>query len=296
MGLDGNELWHHDVPSVPGGPAHFNTGGIILWQAGHFTDRRKLDVLLTIRRSMMHTEVTMLLSGEDGREIWLRERQIENRGVGGTPFAIADCDGDGLDDAVLLHPNIYYILKGNTGENLLARVVPYWGLPVAGDFRNDGTKTIFFGTCRSAMTAVLDTKGETLWSDAVDSSPRTMPAFGDFTGSGRMEAVGLGYLDGIRCYDAASGKVLWRMPMPDGNVTDTPASGDIDSDGRDEALFVIGKTLYCLGTDKEGKQGVVKWKLDLPVTVGPPVIADVDGSGLASIVLIGSDGNVYCVK
>jgi hypothetical protein len=31
-------------------------GGIILWQAGHLTGRRTQDVLVTIRRSMMHSE------------------------------------------------------------------------------------------------------------------------------------------------------------------------------------------------------------------------------------------------
>ena len=271
----------------------------ILWQAGHFTSKDKMDVLLTVRRSIMHSEETALLSGEDGRQIWHRGRQIHNRGVGGTPFAIADCDGDGLDDIISLHPNIYYILKGATGKNLLARETLYWGLPVAGDFRNDGTVTVFFGTTRAAATALLaidNANGKRLWADAIGKGPRTIPAFGDFTGNGRMEAIGLGYPDGVRCYDTAAGKVLWRMPMPADGVSDTPASGDIDSDGRDEALFVRGKTLYCIGTDKAGKRGVVKWKLDFPSAVSAPIVADADGDGLADIIVTGVNGCVYCVK
>ena len=299
MGFDGKELWHHDVPRVRAGPPRWNTGGLILWQVGHFTDKNRMDVLLTVRRSLMGSEETMLLSGKDGSQLWRRDR-VHNRSLGGIPFALADCNGDGLDDVIGLNPNVFHFLQGSTGEDLLVDEICYWGVAVAGDFLNNGTTTTFFGTTRGAATGVLTTNdagGVWVWCEEFDTSPRTMPAFGDFTGSGRMQAVGIGYRDGIRCYDTATGNVLWRMPMPaKGRVTDTPASGDVDSDGRDEALFVIGKTLHCLGTDKEGKQGVVKWKLDLPVAVGAPVIADADGDGLAEILVTGADGFVYCVK
>ena len=142
--LSGQALWHHDFPDIPGTAPVWNTGGIILWQTGHFSDQRQQDVLVTIRRSMMHSEETALLSGKDGRELWHRNRQISQRGVGGTPFAVADYDGDGLDDLASLHPSILYLLKGSTGVDLLAKdatwkEVPaqpvYWGQPIAGDFR-----------------------------------------------------------------------------------------------------------------------------------------------------------------
>jgi hypothetical protein len=50
----------------------------------------------------MHSEETFLLSGQDGEELWHRTRQLtrHSRAVGGTPFAIGDYDGDGLDDIV----------------------------------------------------------------------------------------------------------------------------------------------------------------------------------------------------
>ncbi len=110
-----------------------------------------------------------------------------------------------------------------------------------------------------------------------------------------MEAIGIGYPDGIRCYDTATGRINWRMPVPEqGGVVGT-ASADIDSDGRDEALFVIGNTLYCIGSGKDDKKGMKEWQLSLPSDVGPPTIADVDDDGLAEILLAGSDGYVYCV-
>ena len=74
------------------------------------------------------------------------------------------------------------------------------------------------------------------------------------------------------------------------------ASADIDSDGRDEALFVMADSLYCIGSRADGKSGAMEWQLSLPCSVGPPTIADVDGDGLVEILLAGTDGYVYCVR
>ncbi|MCC6442867.1 MAG: hypothetical protein IT210_05345 [Armatimonadetes bacterium] len=301
--LDGRPLWHHDFTALPGGPPVWNTGGIILWQTSHFTHPKRRDVLVTVRRSMMHSEETLLLSGKDGKALWRRDRQISSRGVGGTPFAIADFDGDGLDDIASFHPSLFYILKGATGKDIIARdavwePVPakpvYWGLPVAGDFEGAGKPSVFFATTRSSMTGLIRPDGSLAWWDALDKSPASWPAFGDFSGSGRVEAIGVGYEDGIRCYDTATGKPLWRMPSPiPGNPTGS-ASADIDSDGRDEALFTSGHTLYCFGT--RNRKGKILWQLDLPAPVGPPAIADTEGRGEASILLSGGDGYVYCIR
>jgi len=83
-----------------------------------------MDVLVTVRRSMMHSEETALLSGKNGREIWRQRRQAnetQNRGVGGTPFALADFDGDGLDDIASFYPSLHYQLSGASGKNLLMK-------------------------------------------------------------------------------------------------------------------------------------------------------------------------------
>src|SRR6185503_15537825 len=95
--LNNHEIWHHDFANIPGSMPVWNVGGVVFWQTGYFTNARSQDVLVTYRRSMMHSEETLLLAGADGQEIWHRNRQISSRGVGGTPFAVADFDGDGLD-------------------------------------------------------------------------------------------------------------------------------------------------------------------------------------------------------
>ena len=181
-------------------------------------------------------------------------------------------------------------------ENVPAQPV-FWGQAIAGDFEGSGKKSILFATRRASMTGLVQTDGSLIWWDAVDISPKSLPAIGCFDGDGKLQAIGIGFPDNeVRCYDTASGKVKWRMPVPDqGYVTDT-ATADINSDGRDEAVFTIGRTLYCVGTSPDGATGVLLWKIDLPSSIGPPVIADAGGEGRASVLVAGSDGYVYCIE
>ncbi|MBM3497908.1 MAG: hypothetical protein FJX74_04475 [Armatimonadetes bacterium] len=304
LGGQSPEVWHHDFPGIAGHAPVWNMGGLILWQVGHFTDSARMDVLFTVRRSMMHSEESGVLLGLDGRELWRRARQIENRGVGGTPFAIADFDGDGLEDAASLHPSLFYILRGATGEDLIAQPALwpevrgshiYWGLPIAGEFEAAGGMDVFFATTRASLTGLVRADGSLAWWDAPDVSPNALPAIGDVDGDGRLEALGIGYPDGARCYDAATGEVKWALGGFAPGTSAGTASADIDSDGRDEALVTIGTTLYCLGADETGTAGRMEWKLDLPATIGPPTVADLTGNGQASVLLQGADGYVYCI-
>ena len=57
--LSGEEIWHHDFTTIPGVPPVWNEGGIILWRTGHFRSHTRQDVLVTTRRSMMHSDETV---------------------------------------------------------------------------------------------------------------------------------------------------------------------------------------------------------------------------------------------
>ena len=301
--FDGGELWHHDFPEIPGTPPVWNTGGVVLWQTGHFTDSRRLDVVVTVRRSMMHSEETLLLSGRDGQQLWRRARQVSQRGVGGAPFAMADFDGDGLDDVASLNPSILYVMQGRTGRDLIAqdatwKEVPakpvYWGQPVAGDFMGEGRASLFFGG--RSMTGLVRADGSLAWWDALDKSPSELPAFGDFDGDGRSECMGLGYEDGGRCYQLADGRVRWRFALPDGQRTAVSASADLDGDGRDEALFTAGQALYCVGAGPNGEAGQIRWRVEFPAAIGPPSVGRLSKDEGVSILVQGADGYVYCVR
>ena len=59
---------------------------------------------------------------------------------------------------------------------------------------------------------------------------------------------------------------------------------------------MIGKSLYCVGDTGAGTRAEYLWQVDLPVPVGPPSIAILDGDERLSILLVGEDGYVYCVQ
>jgi outer membrane protein assembly factor BamB len=311
--LDGEVIWQHEFPRIPGNHVHYNTGGLVLWQPGHFRDKKRQDILVTTQRSMLGTEETCLLSGTDGSLIWHRDKQISKRAVGGNSFAVADYDGDGLDDVASLWPSIFYLLKGSTGENILAMDTRwkqvyekevYFGQAVAGNFLNDGHPAVFFSG--RLMTGVIRTDGTLVWFDALDTSAAHLPSLGDFNGDGKLEMVGVGFDDGIRCYDLASGEIQWRMPNPVDDVngfgmhSENPVGGavaaDIDGDGRDEALISINNELFCLATDRNDSSGEVRWKIKFPDKIGPPTLAGLNPVGTSSILVVGSDGYVYCVR
>jgi outer membrane protein assembly factor BamB len=152
---------------------------------------------------------------------------------------------------------------------------------------------------------VIRVDGSLVWFDALDKSPKYFPSFGDFDGDGRSDMVAVGYEDGIRCYEMASGKIKWRMPYPlqglqsFGTHSEDPvkgtASADLDGDGRDEALIVMNQTLFCIGAPREGSTGEVRWQVDFPTEIGPPAVATLDNKGGVSILVLGSDGYVYCI-
>ena len=146
------------------------------------------------------------------------------------------------------------------------------------------------------MTGLIRADGSLAWWDALDHGPQDWPAFGNFTGRSQFEAIGAGYPDGIRCYDAATGKILWRLPMPVPGAVIGSASADLNGDGRDKALFVISQNLVCLGAGGDSTEGRVLWQLALPIQTGPPSLGVLGHSGKLSILLVGTDGFVYAVR
>jgi hypothetical protein len=131
-------------------------------------------------------------------------------------------------------------------------------------------------------------------------------------GDGKLELLSPGHrgvpgsceID-FHCYDAATGRLKWRLPIPgspfgphnqwDADSPTTPAVADIDGEGCDEAVFAIGKALYAVGGKKGGDWGAVRWTLEFPGPLGPPAIADTRGDGRAEIVVVCADGHVYGV-
>jgi len=320
-GSGGQHIWHHDFPDLAGATPEWNIGGLTLWFSGHFTDPRRCDVLVSIRRSTMHSDETLLLDGRNGNQLWHRiqggNAAGNQRACGGSWMAVYDQDGDGLDDALCLYPDVVSVLEGRSGRLLLDRHTNHevfketwtlYAVPAVADFLRNGRRQILYGA-NSTVFGVLSTSGLVAWTRGPSPGwPDILPGIGDFDGDGAIELLSAAHQrpagasgQEARCYDAATGRLEWTLPLAGPNLSAdssapmTPATGDIDGDGRDEAVFSAGSTLFAVGSSADGKAGVIRWSLSFPAVLGPAAIADTSGRGVAEIVVVCSDGNVYGV-
>jgi outer membrane protein assembly factor BamB len=302
----GSLLWSRDFERFSAGNHPWNFGGALITQTGKFTRPHSDDVLVTFQRSRMHSEETYVLDGRNGEVIWHRDRQIADRSFGGEPFALADFDNDGLGDLASFYTHIRYIVDGASGKDLLAMEnewpeIPlkqvYWGQPIAGRFDPVSlAPSLLFTTTGKQMIGRVEGDGSLVWSDAYDRAANGFPAVGDFDGDGQMEAIFFGFADGTRCYDAKTGRIEWTLDLAANQNVPSAVSGDIDGDDRDEAIFVLDNTLYCVGSTEQGRSGTVEWNLELPTAASAPILADVWQSGeRLSVLVTGQDGFVYCI-
>jgi len=304
----GTANWSREFERFSAGRIGWNPGGPLIWQSAYLTNQQHQDVLITLRRSRMHSEETYAVSGRSGQTIWHRDREIAGRSFGGQYFACADFDTDGLDDLASFYTHIRYIVDGATGIDLLAEennwlgIPPspvYWGQPVAGRFGPSHEMSLLFTTTGRQMIGLVRLDGSLAWSDAYDVAPNGFPAIGDFDGDQQTEAMFFGFDDGVRCYHTATGERGWTLSIASDHFTDA-VSGDLDGDQRDEAVVASGNTLYCLGTDPDSHQGRVEWQITLPTTLSSPIIADVQSAPCEaghqlSVLVNGQDGTVYCI-
>src|SRR5262249_4474790 len=131
----------------------------------------------------------------------------------------------------------------------------------------------------------------------------------DLDGDGKLAilsagAAGPGGQSLLNVQKGSSGELLWSIPLPGCGhalanqswTSDPPTpvtTGDINGDGRDEALFACGQKIYVVGADRGNQAGRILWTLDLGTRLGTPILADPEGDGRLQIVVVGANGYVY---
>ena len=307
---------YYDFPGFSGRAPIWNECGTTIWAVGNFTHAENLDVMVSNRRSIMHSDETVVLSSQEKSVVWHRDilevKQpwtdtpwAHTRGYGGGVAAMADFDGDGTDEIVLSYPAEYSVVRGKNGKQLivenkgpLAGTDNFWvfgGWPLVADLNGDGA----LESLLAAPTMIIaflhrEGKAEILWRTELEDGATGMPAIGDTDGDGRLE-IGLpGFQDGFRCLDAATGEILWTVPSQ-GNGASNCIAIDIDGDGSEEFVYANGTRLLAVAQRSDAKDAII-WQIDLPASIGNIATADVDGDGKAEILAGGSDGVLYCVK
>ena len=135
----------------------------------------------------------------------------------------------------------------------------------------------------------------------------------DVDGDGHLEAVGItDYRDGgtlrqfaVVCTDLLTGKIKWALPVSRCWLTGDSVCADFDGDGKQEVLLTSNYgTGYSFQPEEKPWSDVYVVKADgtllfcktFPNMIYSPIVADVDGDGLAEIVAPCYDGNIYVIK
>jgi hypothetical protein len=235
---------------------------------------------------------------------------------------VYDWDGDGLDEAVNLHPDMYYVVDG-TGVNLVNATSynqgifpggsPLYATPIVADFLDNGTDTVLFAGSY-AQLGLMTKNGAPIWWTpfTLDNTPGFIQGVGDVDGDGDLDLLSPGHPSApgvdtqsrFRAIDAKTGTLLWSVNLSGhafapvgGAYSDTPTlsvSGDVDNDGRVESVFAIGSTLYIVGANAGSASGQIE-KAITPDggLLGSPILADANGDGLAEIIVVSTSGMIY---
>jgi outer membrane protein assembly factor BamB len=313
---DGTPLWRKPFDQIPGALPAWNVGALTFWWPGRFREPDAIDLVVSTRRGLMHSDAGELVGGRDGTSLWKQEKAVVagefHWGWGGIPLAARDVDADARDDLVCLYPVCFWIAGGQDGKIRLGKelasqkVLPAWaayGEPIVDDFNGDGRPEVLLDS--PYILALLDLAGNPLWHGLgrddypvrpdegnVGETTRCKHALADFDGDGTFEIASAGYGNGVRAIDAKTGSVLWALDAPEPTGPKV-AAANIDGRGGDEIIYPAGNTLVAVTGDRTS--GRVLWTWQAPAPSSLPAIADVDVDGRAEIVVQDANATIHCL-
>ena len=313
---DGRPMWRKEFEQIPGALPAWNVGALTFWWPGRFRSPDLIDLVVSTRRGLMHSDVGELIDGRGATTLWKHDKAVVpgqfSWGWSGIPLAAADVDDDRRDNLICLYPVCFWIADGHDGkitagkELASQKELPAWaayGEPMVHDFNHDGRPEVLLDS--PYILALLDLAGNPLWHGLgrddypvrpgegnVGETTACKHALTDIDGDGTFEIASAGYGDGVRLIDAKTGHVLWSLaaPKPTGPRV---AAANIDGRSGDEIIYPAGNTLVAVTGDRHS--GRLLWTWQGPAALSLPAIADVDGDGLAEIVVQDAEATIHCL-
>jgi hypothetical protein len=301
--------WSYPIKECSGWLGAHNRSSVQLWALGHFSDPYRLDIAYTWSRASLYTSnETAVVTGWGRDRLWRRDmvdiqcnipgKQTEFLVFGGGMMATGDLAGDGSDSLVTPWPS-YSVVRGKDGRQLYGRWFGFMNCRHAllYDLNGDGRLETFLASTWKTLAAQHKPNGQIaeLWALAEGDGAPGPAAIGDPRGDGKIAIGLLGFKDGFRCLEGATGKVLWTIPRQEKVDPSNCVACDINGDGRQEFLYGDGKHLLAVGPGDKG-QGAVVWQIALPDRIGNIAVGDVRGDGKAQVLCGCDDGGIYCVS
>ncbi len=208
--------------------------------------------------------------------------------------------------------------RGGFDPNCPSKREPFHSSPTIGNTVPDGSPKVVIGALGLNDWSLSANGGGLVrgWPIYTDDTSFSTAALANVTGEGSPIAIiGGDASPGGPVVDAAlgmppnwrgglvravdgSGRVLWQF-FTDDMVRSSPAVGDIDGTGQQSVVFGTGDYWYQQpgGAHDSTKifalttTGQLRWSRDLGgVTMGSPALADVEGTGVADVVIGTAEG------
>jgi len=249
--------------------------------------------LLVNMQTGTHTNALACYNGE-GALLW----RDEASGTYPKPAGVGEINGD--DQWLIIADDHGFCKIYDASGGLLAEPPgwpPAYTLPMIGPFgvfRSSGINGL----------KMIDGEGHSHWlagSAGPEGNIRSSRYFNclgsvaDLTGEGSF-TFGILTEDGLfECLDLVDGSLRWSVDLGYKPSNSSVVSGDVIGSGYDQFLVGLpdGK-LICLG--ESNGQAIILWQKAFAAGIGGAIIADVDGDGLAEIVLSTADGVVRILK
>jgi len=296
-GRTGKTKWRTTIDGAPWGGLQ---SGVDTWTFGRFCGRpRGLDVYVGVHRRAKNSGEGWVLRGDTGTVVWRQAGLIAGT-ESAMPFgsdlpAVADLDGNGIDDLVQAFYVIYAATAGDTGKPIFPpaflpgpRHFGKWiaySSPTLADLDGDGKLEVYLNSASYARGgyAAVRPDGRPLWVEFHDNAEGSdgFGPVGDFDGDGKVE-IAVPVLNGtLVCLNAADGNRKWTIRTP---VTGDVVAADVNGDGVMELVYGSRDGRMRAVSGKDGRE---VWSI---AAAGRPVIADVDGDGLVEVLAVGGDG------
>lgn len=246
------------------------------------------------------------LIGLNGTFIWKKEISIPKATAWDSslgPFpAVGDLDGDGLKEIAFSSPDgLLYVYRhdGREVKGFPLRIGRYGGnTPIFADLNGDGSQELVAISYEGVIHAFkydaeLDRPVEMRgWGFALRRRGRYSISIGDLQGDGVPEVI-VGYEgkgDGAVYAFGVDGVSIEGFPVALLQLKLPLVAGDLDGDGRAEAVAVDGEDLVVLS-----EKGHLRWSISDSKDISPraPILVDLDEDGDLEMLVASKEGHLY---